>query len=88
MIELFNRITGEKLGVVSEAQFDFLMDFMEDESAEETPLIFDKPTIDQLKKIGGDPELVGFLREALGSDASLNLVYHIVEERVGDHEEE
>lgn len=88
MIELFNRVTGDKLGVVSEAQFDFLMDYLEDEMAEKSELTITKPTIDQLKKLGGDSELVGFLRTALGSAASLPIVYHILEDRAGSDEEE
>ena len=88
MIELFNRVTGVKLGVVSEAQFDFLMDYLEDEMAEESQLVITKPTIDRLKKLGGDSELVGFLRTALGSAASMPIVYHIVEDRTRNDEEE
>lgn len=66
MVRLFDSETGAALGTISEAQLQFLEDHLEEESSDDRDYYFNGTTVDVIEQDGGDPELVGLLRRALG----------------------
>jgi hypothetical protein len=65
MIRLHDTERGTLIGTITEEQLQFLIDELEEESAEDTDYYVSADTVDMLEENGGDPELVGLLRSAL-----------------------
>jgi hypothetical protein len=65
MIRLHDTERGTLIGTITEAQLQFLIDELEEESAEDTDYYVSADTVDMLEENGGDPELVTLLRSAL-----------------------
>ena len=65
MIELFEKETGTLLGSISEIQFQFLKDHLEEESLRDKDYHVSRTTVDHLESKGADAELIGLLRRAL-----------------------
>jgi hypothetical protein len=66
MIEIMDKQTGRSLGTLSEEQFKFLSDQLEEESATDDDYYLNRATVDILEEQGADAGLVGLLRSALG----------------------
>ena len=66
MVQLYDKDTGAALGALSEAQFQFLQDHLEVESAEDSDYYLTAETVDLLEEEGGDTALLAVLRKALG----------------------
>lgn len=73
MIKLYDSETGAALGRISDEQFTFLEDHLEEESEDDQDYYFSAATIDILEEKGADPELVALLRRALGGRAGVEL---------------
>jgi processive 1,2-diacylglycerol beta-glucosyltransferase len=73
MIEIFDSETGAALGRLSDEQFTFLEDHLEEESEDDQDYYFTAATIDILEEKGADPELVALLRRALGGRDGVEL---------------
>jgi recombinational DNA repair protein (RecF pathway) len=67
MIEILDKQTGRPVGSLSEEQFQFLVDQLEEESATDDDYYLNRATVDFLEEQGADPALVAVLRTALGS---------------------
>jgi processive 1,2-diacylglycerol beta-glucosyltransferase len=67
MVSLHDKGTGAKLADISDAQFDFLMDQLEEESLTDRDYYIDSATVDMLAAAGGDPALIAALRRAVGN---------------------
>jgi hypothetical protein len=67
MIEILDKQTGRPVGSLSEEQFQFLVDQLEEESATDDDYYLNRATVDILEEQGADPGLVAVLRTALGS---------------------
>ena len=67
MIEILDKQTGRSVGSLSEEQFQFLVDQLEEESATDDDYYLNRATVDILEEQGADPALVAVLRTALGS---------------------
>ncbi len=65
MIRLHDTERGTLIGTISEEQLQFLINELEEESAEDTDYYVSADTVDMLEENGGDPELVRLLRSAL-----------------------
>jgi hypothetical protein len=65
MIRLHDAERNTLIGTITEAQLQFLIDELEEESAEDTDYYVSADTIDMLEENGGDAELVALLRSAL-----------------------
>jgi hypothetical protein len=65
MIRLHDTERGTLIGTITEEQLQFLIDELEEESAEDTDYYVSADTVDMLAENGGDPELVALLRSAL-----------------------
>jgi hypothetical protein len=65
MIELRDAERDRYIGTISEEQLQFLIDELEEESAEDRDYYLSADTIDMLEEDGGDAQLVSLLRSAL-----------------------
>jgi processive 1,2-diacylglycerol beta-glucosyltransferase len=66
MIKLFDKDTGIFLGAISEDQFKFLIDQLEEEGLEDRDYAITPMTLSLFEGEGADPVLVTMLRAALG----------------------
>lgn len=73
MYKLLDAQTGAAVGTISEEQFRFLEDHLEEESAEDRDYYFNRTMIDVLGDRGASPELVALLRRALGDREGVEL---------------
>ena len=67
MINLFDNDTGAALGQITEAQLQFLIDQLEEESPDDTDYYINRPTLDMFEEQGADAALVALLRGSLGA---------------------
>lgn len=65
MVQLYDAERGARLGAISEEQLKFLVDSLEEESAEDRDYYLTGETIDMLEEDGADTQLVSLLRQAL-----------------------
>jgi hypothetical protein len=65
MVQLYDAERGTRLGEISEAQLQRLIDSLEEESATDQDYYLSAETIDMLEADGADARMVGLLREAL-----------------------
>ena len=66
MIALYDKETGDALGQITEAQFQFLIDQLEEESSTDTDYYINRAMIFFLQEKGADADLVSKLYEMLG----------------------
>ena len=66
MIKLYVKETGEFLGTITDKQLQFLIDQLEEESADDTDYYITTATVELLEQAGADPALVTLLRQGLG----------------------
>jgi hypothetical protein len=79
MVEMFDGVSGEMLGRLTEAQLDELIDRLTDGTGEERFTITAE-TIAYLREVGVDGAITDLLAEGLGGSAQLLLEYHLVDE--------
>jgi hypothetical protein len=65
MVQLYDAERGARLGAISEEQLRFLIESLEEESAEDRDYYLTAETIDMLEEDGADAQLVSLLRQAL-----------------------
>ncbi len=75
MINLREKDTDRELGSISEAQFQFLVDQLEEESMEDNDYAISKTMLDYFESQGADPELVSLLRNALAGRDEMDIVW-------------
>jgi hypothetical protein len=75
MINLREKDTDRELGSISEAQFQYLVDQLEEESMEDNDYAISKTTLDYFESQGADPELVSLLRNALAGRDEMDIVW-------------
>lgn len=71
MIEVFDNRNNALIGEITEAQLEFLMNNMEEESLEDQDYAITAMTLAYFEELGADPALVGMLRQALGNQDEL-----------------
>ena len=65
MIELYDKDSGVAIGAISDAQLQYLVDQLEEESSADQDYYINETTLDLLAERGADPALVALLRSAL-----------------------
>lgn len=75
MINLREKDTDKELGSISEAQFQFLVDQLEEETMDDNDYAISKTLLDYFESQGADPELVSLLRNALGERDEMDIVW-------------
>lgn len=73
MVELFDKQTGAAVGTLTDDQFQYLVDHLEEESSEDDDYYVNRATVDILENEGADPVLVEVLRRALGDREEMDL---------------
>ena len=73
MVTLKMKETGKVLGKISDEEFQFLVDQLEEESEEDTDYYIDGATIDMLEEAGAPPSLVSLLRTAAPGDDGVEI---------------
>jgi hypothetical protein len=73
MIDLYNADTNEKLGSITEADLQVLVDGLEEESTDDQDYFIDAATIDLLADGRATEHLVGLLRKAVGSGEGVEI---------------
>lgn len=71
MIEIFDNRNNTMIGEITEAQLDFLVSNMEEESLEDQDYAITEMTLAYFEEIGADPALLSLLRGALGAQDEL-----------------
>lgn len=73
MIQLRDKDTGSVLGDISEAQLQFLIDNLEEESSEDTDYYLNRAMLDMLIEKDPDPNLMEILEAALGDREDIEI---------------
>jgi hypothetical protein len=66
MIQLQDAESGAPIGPITDAQLEFLVDRLEEESPDDRDYYINHATVDAFEQEGADPGLVALLRKALG----------------------
>lgn len=77
-IKLLNEATGQTIGEVDEKEMKFLVNMLEEESAEDRDYFISQDTIDMLEVRGGDPELIAMLRQAVGASGGIEITWEAI----------
>ncbi|MGH2520954.1 MAG: galactosyldiacylglycerol synthase [Anaerolineales bacterium] len=75
MVELFRKSDNRVLGTISDEDFQFLEDNLEEESLTDEDYTIDRLTLDYLKGNGLSPELARLLETALGQGDEVEIRY-------------
>ncbi|RMH69007.1 MAG: galactosyldiacylglycerol synthase [Gemmatimonadetes bacterium] len=75
MVSLYNKQTNEFLGQVTDEQFQFLVDHLEEESMIDDDYFINAMTLDMLEDQGGDTDLMEILRTGLGSQDGIEITW-------------
>ena len=63
------------MGTITDAQLQFLIDQLEEESADDTDYYIDHATLDLFEEVGVDAGLLALLRQALGTRDGIEIVW-------------
>jgi len=66
MVQIFDKQTGAEIGTLTDEQFQFMADRLEEESSEDDDYYLNRTTVDFFESEGADPELTALLRKLLG----------------------
>ena len=72
MIDIYNQTTNERLGSITEADLQVLVDALEEESTKDRDYYIDAATIDVIADGRATEHLVNLLRTALGVAAGVD----------------
>ncbi len=75
MIKMYNEESGEFLGEISQAEYQFLQSILEEESMEDVDYYISAGTIDLLEARGADADLVSLLRQAVGESDGIEITW-------------
>ena len=73
MYELRDKETGESIGTITEEQFKFLMDQLEEESANDSDYYINEDMLELFEEQGADPQLIRILRDGLGDREEMEI---------------
>jgi hypothetical protein len=73
MFTIYDEATDAIYGTLDETQLQFLMDHLEEESAEDTDFYINQATVDMLEQDGADAGLLKLLRTALGGREDMDI---------------
>ena len=64
---------GRSLGTLTDAQFQILVDALEEESETDRDYYINVDTVDALEEQGADPQLIALLRRGLGAREEMDI---------------
>ncbi len=74
-IRLSEKDSGRTLGSISEADFQMLVDYMEEESSKDQDYYVEHTAIDALESLGASADFVALLRTAVGESDGIDVVW-------------
>ena len=74
---LRDKETGVVLGDISNQQLQFLIDHLEEESANDTDYYINKATLAMFEGQGIDPQLLGLLQKAMGERDDIEIEWSV-----------
>ena len=80
MIRLYDKATNEEIGTLTEEQFQFLQDQLEEESSVDTDYYINHATLTAFRERGADRALLGLLGAALGTRKDMDIRWEREEE--------
>ena len=66
MLRLYDNESGTEIGMITPEQLQFLVDHLEEESAEDRDYYINVATVDSFQQAGADDALLSILRQAMG----------------------
>src|SRR5215475_8997842 len=75
MIQLHEKETGIFVGTVTDAQLQFLIEQLEEESTDDMDYYIDHATLDLFEARGAEAALLALLRQALGTRDGIEIVW-------------
>ena len=75
MITLYDEDTGESIGEISNEQFQFLVDQLEEESILDQDYSISLMLLAYFEELNADPALVSLLRTALGDREEMEITW-------------
>ena len=75
MIQLHEKETGVFLGRITDAQLQFLIDQLEEESTDDTDYYIDHATLNLFEEVEVEADLLALLRQALGTREGIEIVW-------------
>ena len=76
MIKLHDKNTQELIGEINEKQLQFLIDELVEESSVDQDYYINRDQQDQLEQKGGDETLIQMLRNALGTNEDMDIIWN------------
>ena len=73
MIHLHDIETDQPLGTITEEQWQFLVDQLEEESSEDQDYYLNRDILLHFEEVGADPGLVALLRKGLGDREGMDV---------------
>ena len=73
MIQLHDKEMGAFLGSITEAQLQFLIDQLEEESTDDRDYYINQATLALFEQGGADADLLALLRQALGTREGIEI---------------
>ncbi len=73
MVKLFDAQSDELIGEITEEQFDFIQNNLEEEEVGDVDYYINLMTLDMFEAEGADSELVALLRKAMGEREDMDL---------------
>jgi len=74
-IRISNKATDATIGHVSEADLQFLLDQLEEESSKDVDYFINAQTLDMFESAGASASLISLLRQAVGSTDGIDIVW-------------
>ncbi|MBP1703684.1 MAG: monogalactosyldiacylglycerol synthase [Chloroflexi bacterium] len=75
MVNLYDEGTGEVIGAITEEQFQFMVDQLEEESTLDQDYTISQMLLAYFEELNADPELVTLLRNALGNRDEMEITW-------------
>lgn len=73
MIRIFDTSTDREIGTLTDAQLQFLLDQLEEESREDQDYYISRETLEMFEGAGANPALLELLRNALGDREDMDI---------------
>lgn len=73
MVTITDAQTGATLGTLNEGELQFLIETLEEETADDQDYYIDLATLDFLVSRGADPRLITLLTQAIGDNDSVTI---------------
>jgi hypothetical protein len=73
MVKLFDKETGHQVAEITNEQFQFLMNNLEEESSVDEDYYFNEATIEMFKERGADEKLITILEKVISNKGEAEL---------------